>query len=199
MTTMRVVGECFFWYRLTRVFRDKFHRAVKRLCVCVCVHFPLLSLCFQQLTWVEMPRSEWVIKWVNSFWTAYCGPFTTMKLFNNYTHNTEPFYGSVEFVRDNPGEPVPEETFTHSHSSWSSIIPICFLHLLRSMASSVFNSRALQSFSTISLQVFFGLPLGLVPPLQVVKRKCKTNDVEKPRNFILQEWSSCELGRHIVL
>ena len=36
MTTMRVVGECFFWYRLTRVFPDKFHRAVKRLCVCVC-------------------------------------------------------------------------------------------------------------------------------------------------------------------
>jgi len=34
---MRVVGECFFWYRLTRVFPDKFHRAVKRLCVCVCV------------------------------------------------------------------------------------------------------------------------------------------------------------------
>jgi len=36
MTMMRVVGECFFWYRLTRVFPDKFHRAVKRLCVCVC-------------------------------------------------------------------------------------------------------------------------------------------------------------------
>jgi len=34
---MRVVGECFFWYRLTRVFPDKFHRAVKRLCGCVCV------------------------------------------------------------------------------------------------------------------------------------------------------------------
>ena len=34
MTTMRVVGECFFWYRLTQVFPEKFHRAVKRLCVC---------------------------------------------------------------------------------------------------------------------------------------------------------------------
>jgi len=49
------------------------------------------------------------------------------------------------------------------HSSWSSIIPISFLHLLRHMASSVFNPRALQSFSTISLQVFLGLSLGLVP------------------------------------
>jgi len=30
-----------------------------------------------------------------------------------HTHNTQLFFGSVEFVRDNPGEPVPEETFTH--------------------------------------------------------------------------------------
>jgi len=43
------------------------------------------------------------------------------------------------------------------------IIPICFLHLLRSMTSSLFNPRALQSFSTISLQVSFGRPLGLAP------------------------------------
>jgi len=34
MTTMRVVGECFFWYRLTWVVPDNFHRAVKWLCVC---------------------------------------------------------------------------------------------------------------------------------------------------------------------
>jgi len=33
--------------------------------------------------------------------------------------NTQPFYGSLYFVRDNPGEPVPEET----HLSWSSVIP----------------------------------------------------------------------------
>ena len=77
--------------------------------------------------------------------------------------HTQPFYGSLDFVRDNPGEPVPEETCTHSHPSLASNIPICFLHLLRSMTSSVFNPRALQSFSTISLQVFFGLPLGLTP------------------------------------
>ena len=37
MTTMSVVGECFFWYRLTWVVPDNFHRAVKWLCVCVCV------------------------------------------------------------------------------------------------------------------------------------------------------------------
>jgi len=37
MTTMSVVGECFFWYRLTRVVLNKFNRAVKRLCVCVVI------------------------------------------------------------------------------------------------------------------------------------------------------------------
>ena len=26
---------------------------------------------------------------------------------NSHTQQTQPFYGSVEFVRDNPGEPVP--------------------------------------------------------------------------------------------
>ena len=40
---------------------------------------------------------------------------------------------------------------------------ICFLHLLRFMASSLFNLRAWQSFCTISVQVFFVLPLGLAP------------------------------------
>jgi len=41
-----------------------------------------------------------------------------------HTHiHTQPFYGSMDFVQDNPGEPVPEETVTHSHLPWSSIIP----------------------------------------------------------------------------
>jgi len=45
---------------------------------------------------------------------------------NNNTSFTQMFYSSTDFVWDNPGEPVPEETFTHSHLSWSSIIP--YLH-----------------------------------------------------------------------
>jgi len=45
---------------------------------------------------------------------------------NIYTH-TQPFYGSMDFVRDNPGEPVPEETFTHSHQLQSSIITYLLL------------------------------------------------------------------------
>jgi len=97
------------------------------------------------------------------FWCQLSQAVLEKRLLNGYSStHTQPFYSSVDFVRDNPGEPVPEETSTH-YSSWSSIIPICFLHLLWSMASSLFNPRALQSFSIISLQVFFGLPLGLAP------------------------------------
>jgi len=75
---------------------------------------------------------------------------------HTHTH-TLLFYGSLDFVWDNPGEPVPEETFTHPCLLWSSVIP----YLLRSMASSLINLHAWQSFSTIFVQVLFGLPLGL--------------------------------------
>jgi len=35
---------------------------------------------------------------------------------------TQPFYGCLDFVRDNLDELVPKETFTHSRLSWSSVI-----------------------------------------------------------------------------
>jgi len=44
------------------------------------------------------------------------------------------------------------------------------------MASSLFNPRALQSFSTISLQIFFSLPLGL--PLH-------TPCISSPNHYLL--------------
>jgi len=54
----------------------------------------------------------------------------------------------------------PSHTYCRHQSSL-----ICFIRLLRFMASSLFNLHTWQSSSTISLQVFFGLPLGLAPPL----------------------------------
>jgi len=36
---------------------------------------------------------------------------------------TQPFYGYLDSVQDNPRELVPEETFIHSHLSWSPVIP----------------------------------------------------------------------------
>ena len=44
-----------------------------------------------------------------------------------YYNYTQPFYGSMDFVWDNPDEKVPEKTFTHSHLSWSSVIPYLLL------------------------------------------------------------------------
>jgi len=41
---------------------------------------------------------------------------------------------SRPFVWDYPGEPLPEETFTHCHLSWSSVI----LHLLPPSICSVY-------------------------------------------------------------
>jgi len=51
------------------------------------------------------------------------------------------------------------------HSPTHQLFLICFIHLIQSMASSLFHLhvRAWQSFSTICLRVFFGLPLGLAP------------------------------------
>ena len=106
--------------------------------------YPLLAPLVQDL--LLAPATEAHVERVFSI----CGELTAGKrnwltkslekriMLNTHTH-TQPFYGSVEFVRDNPCEPVSEETFTHSRSSWSSIIPICFLHLLRTVASSLFN------------------------------------------------------------
>jgi len=48
--------------------------------------------------------------------------FTRVVPDSTHTH-MQLFCGSLDFVRDNPGEPVPEETFTCSHLSSSSVIP----------------------------------------------------------------------------
>ena len=49
---------------------------------------------------------------------------------------------------------------THTHPDHRASF-IIFVHLQRSMVSSLFNLRAWQSSRTTSFQVFFGLPLGL--------------------------------------
>ena len=51
---------------------------------------------------------------------------------------------------------------THNHPDHQTSF-INFLHLPRSISSSLFSLSAWQSFSTTSLQVLFGLPLGLGP------------------------------------
>jgi len=77
-----------------------------------------------------------------------------MWLIKTHAH-TQPFYGFMDIVW--------EETFTHSHLSWSSIVPY-LLHLSTTIHGILpVQSMYLTVFFTISLQVFFGLPLGLAP------------------------------------
>ena len=74
---------------------------------------------------------------------------------HTHTHtHTQLFYGSLAFVRDNPDEPVPEETFTHSHLSWSTIMtyllpPSITIHGILSVQSTcltVFSHNLSPSF-----------------------------------------------------
>ena len=69
----------------------------------------------------------------------------------------------MDFVLDNLGELVPEETFIHSYLSWSSIVPYLLLPSNTIQGILPVQSMRLTVFSTISLQVFFGQPLGLEP------------------------------------
>ena len=68
----------------------------------------------------------------------------------------------MDFVQDNPGEPVPEETFTHLHLSWSSIVPYLLLPCTTIHGILPVQSICLEVFfHNLSLQVFFGLPVSL--------------------------------------
>jgi len=71
------------------------------------------------------------------------------------TH-TQPFYGSLDFIQDYPGEPVPEETFTHSHLSWSSII----LYLLPPMYCDPRNIRVLLLVCFSFISFYSVVPCG---------------------------------------
>ena len=84
--------------------------------------------------------------------------YLCVKMTHTYTH-TQPFYDSLDFVQDNLGEPVPEETFTHSHPSWSSVIPYLLPPsvTIHGILSVQFTCHLFPQ----SLLVFFGLPSTL--------------------------------------
>jgi len=80
------------------------------------------------------------------FFFVFLACFCTFRV----TH-TQLFYSSMDFVRDNPGEQVREETFTHSHLLWSPIIP--YLLLPSNTIHGIPPVQSWQSFPTIYLQV----------------------------------------------
>jgi len=87
---------------------------------------------------------------------------------------------------------VPEETFTHTHSSWSQDILYKLPPSTKIHSILLFNLRAWQSFSTTSLQVFFDLSLGLEPSTLYSKRffntskDCPTTDKNQSTNWQMQ-------------
>ena len=81
-------------------------------------------------------------------------------LADTHTH-THPFNGLLSGTT-RVGRDQKKYSPTHIHPDHRTSF-IIFLHLQRSMASSLFSLRAWQSSQTTSLQVLFGLPLGLGP------------------------------------
>ena len=76
------------------------------------------------LSGASLPRLSWKrpLNECNSSSNRTCMTILNLVMDNEepaHTHNTQPFYGSVEFVRENPGEPVPEE---HSPTQWRASI-----------------------------------------------------------------------------
>ena len=86
----------------------------------------------------------------------------TCLLFHTHTNkHTEPFNGPLSGTTQ-VGRYEKKHSPTHTHPDHQTSF-INFLHLLRSIASSVFSLSAWQSSLTTSLQVLFRLPLGLGP------------------------------------
>jgi len=80
--------------------------------------------------WIQLPKmcfliffNDLILGYISSHYVEVTYYMHHKDTTHTHTHiHTQPFYGSLDFVRDNPGEPVLEETLTHSHLSWSSIV-----------------------------------------------------------------------------
>ena len=136
MTTMRVVGECLFWYRLTRVFPDKFHRAVKRLCVCV-----LSWWC--QITQDDLHTHTHTHK-------PFYGPLSVTTWVSQYQKQHSP-------TRTYPDHQPFFISFLHLRSIASSLFSLCAWQSLHNLSPSPFWTGTLHfilHFLTLSLSSF---------------------------------------------
>jgi len=96
-------------------------------------------------------------------WETHCQSFDRAHMFDlDLIHCKMKLIDSKITITTQVSQYQKRHSPTHAYPGHQSSL-ICFFHLLRSMASSLFNLNAWQSFSTISVQVFFGLPLGLAP------------------------------------
>ena len=115
-------------------------------------------------------RSEscfWLFFVSRNILSIFCLQYLNINLYSpingsntSHTH-TQPFNGLLSGTTW-IGRCQKKHSPTHTHPDhWTSFI--IFLHLQRSMASSLFSLRTWQSSRTTSLQVLFGLPLGPGP------------------------------------
>jgi len=98
---------------------------------------------------------------LDSFQHSFCNNKNNINVISN--KHTQPFNSSLDFVRDKPGEPVPEETFTHSHLSWSSIIPYLLPPsiMINGILPVQFTYLTVFFHNLSPSFLFFSLPLGL--------------------------------------
>ena len=90
---------------------------------------------------------------------------------------------------DYPGGPVPEETFTHSHPSWSSDILYQLLPPTMINSILILQFQCLTALATTSLQVHLGLPLVKEEIFIILKNTCMY------RSFLTQKYRGAKTDR----
>jgi len=130
LTFLYLSGTC--WPGWTQTY---YRPAVKRLCVCVCV--------------------------ISSFKLGHCGRLIIV-LTHDLTSSCIFSLANITtivlrpFLRDYPGAPLPEETFTHWHLSWSLTV-LCQFSPSTTIHSILPVQFTWQPFCTASVQILFGL------------------------------------------
>ena len=97
---------------------------------------------------------------IHPYWQAMVLTTTTGHT-HTHTHTQQPFNDLLSGTT-RVGQYQKKHSPTHTYPN-HQLSFINFLHLLQSIASSLFSLHAWQTFSTTSLQVLFGLPLSLGP------------------------------------
>jgi len=106
MTTIGM-GECFFWYWLTRVVPDKIQRAVKQLCVCACVRACMCKM-LTVTTHMKLAPYRWVT-------LAHC----TCMHCQTWAQSRWPYRQETDTVKPSSAEELSayRSVFLWSHSS----------------------------------------------------------------------------------
>ena len=134
-----------------------------RQCILQCFHCQRLPCHCVYITAEARLLEQTTAKIKNA---VYLLPFFTLLMLNiridiNNNKQQQPLNGRLSGTT-RVGRYQKKHSPAHTHPGQRTSF-ITFLHLQRSMASTLFSLRAWQSSRTTSFQVLFGLPLGLEP------------------------------------